>query len=63
MIANKYHSKAELEKQIKIEEQRKTEEKLSRKAEDDTKPVEGQDRRKEGKVGRWINYALNSMFN
>ncbi|CAI9630495.1 unnamed protein product [Alternaria burnsii] len=59
-IGAKSFSKAELEKQLKLEEQRKAHGKTDRiKHEEELK--EGEDRRKKGRVNRWINYALSSL--
>ncbi|KAL1800932.1 hypothetical protein ACET3X_001274 [Alternaria dauci] len=53
-------SKAELKKQIKLEEQKKVDEKTDlTKNKDDLE--EGEDRRKKGRVNRWINYAMSSL--
>jgi hypothetical protein len=49
-----------VEKQVKLEEQRKAEKKKDElKHEEELK--EGQDRGKKGKMDRWINYAMASF--
>jgi hypothetical protein len=56
-----YSANAKLvEKQYKLEEQRKAEEKKTG-SKDDKVVREGEDRRKKGRVNRWINLALGSL--